>query len=144
MTEQNKQLEQQPVQSQHKSVWEAKVGPHVGRLIIFVTYGLVALVFYMAGQKDVEFDLVGNNNILLHDDSMKGHEEEKITQERKNAIKIWLKHNDPVLPDGTPNPEWLLIMERERTIARERSDQTPVIRKTTNMLEDFWKSLTAW
>lgn len=122
--------------------WTAKVGPHIGVLIRFVTYSVVAIVFFAAGLLYFLVEVQGKSNQLLHDDSIAGHE---ITQETiglKNEIDEFLKHNDPILADGTPNPKWIRLLERQRAIARQRGDQTSLIRKASNMFENISNQFT--
>lgn len=111
----------------------AKVGPVLGRLLTWLTYAIVAGAFFLIGATYYKLDIEESTGERLQIDSRVAQTETDITNERKAVIDEWLKNNDPVMPDGSPNPEWLQLMANERAIARGRGDQTSLVRKATQL-----------
>lgn len=111
----------------------ASVGPHIGVLIRFFTYGAVAAMFFFGGTIYTKYGISESTTEVLQNDSVEGNEISQRDEELKNEIDLWLENNDPVDSDGKPSAEWLQLLESQRAIARERGDQGSIIRKFTKL-----------
>jgi len=129
--------QKEQTQADELIVHEKRLGPGYRFAVRAITFFIFGAFMLFAGATWVKLEVSENTTEVLKLDSVVESEIRKQNEILLEEGKEWLKHNRAYV-DGKPTPEWLQYLERQRAIARARSNRTTFTEKSTYL----WDRIT--
>jgi hypothetical protein len=113
----------------------AKFELGAGLKFLVITMSVIVLIGlgFGAGKVYNKLGIEESNVEVMSNDSTEARKISDETRELKDETDEWLKHNDPYNSDGSPTDEWLQFIQSQESTAKQRGNQTSIIRKVTKM-----------